>query len=627
MMYVVAVLLMLVSWVAPSYAANYTLQVILPREAGTGPDASHPNISANHRIFWAYPLIAYEIQAAVIGGKPPFTYSLPSGAPSGMTINASTGVISWTATADATSAGPITFRVVDAESTTVDTTWSISVDSTKFKFIDADYSGTESGTISQPYNTVSDTQSIGTGYIIYFRGATATYNYWGITYGTGGSLGQFRYADYNASAKSIQYLAYPGESPVFDLGKAYEPVLYSAIDTSTDQFTTGWWGDIWATGDRVQVQARRCDYTGQACNPDDTTGTLPTGLSAATDYYIRRVDATHVQLHPTLSDAQNNTNRVDISSTGDSGTLDNYTIIGGSPYLKMYGSPIYFEGFTFQNMGNKGLNFVNDTDYTVIRNNTFQNQYGAGNGMNSGMIDNEGNGTCPQTDVHEFNIYQGNTFTNFIDSAAVKIYAQWKMLFEYNTLYGGHEGATGVVEGLALKGGCMTQPTIRSNVFHDIPTDSLAGNNAQIDGGEYLYNVVYNDSVRGLRINQNGLMSAPFYVERNSFCTPMWVRDGLDTGTDSDVGPFNFVQNVIVNTAGASSPTGITYESVERGGGIVMTNNLAGVAADGIVDSTCKLQGSYRTTWLGSRGYELGAATIHIGISGGVRFNGTLRLQ
>ena len=49
-----------------------------------------------------------------------------------------------------------------------------------------------------------------------------------------------------------------------------------------------------------------------------TSGGLPTGLSGATDYFLIRVDNTHVSFATTLANAQNNTV---ITITGGSGNI------------------------------------------------------------------------------------------------------------------------------------------------------------------------------------------------------------------------------------------------------------------------------------------------------------------
>ena len=91
-----AVLALVISLAAtmPAAAANYPLELISPRAAGTAPTAGLAVIPGGHRIFKAYPGVPYNIRVAVTGGAYPFTYSL-SGAPSGMTINAATGEVNW----------------------------------------------------------------------------------------------------------------------------------------------------------------------------------------------------------------------------------------------------------------------------------------------------------------------------------------------------------------------------------------------------------------------------------------------------------------------------------------------------------------------------------------------------
>src|SRR5688572_17024316 len=68
---------------ASAQAANYPLELVSPRAAGSSPSSGQPAISANNRIFWAYPGIEYNIRATVIGGKYPYRFAL-SNAPTGM---------------------------------------------------------------------------------------------------------------------------------------------------------------------------------------------------------------------------------------------------------------------------------------------------------------------------------------------------------------------------------------------------------------------------------------------------------------------------------------------------------------------------------------------------------------
>lgn len=80
----------------------------------------------------------------------------------------------------------------------------------------------------------------------------------------------------------------------------YKQATISSIDTGTDVITTSA-NHEFSTGDRVKLSA---------------TDTLPGGLSWGTDYYVRSVSATTLSLHPTASDANNNTNKINITDAG-----------------------------------------------------------------------------------------------------------------------------------------------------------------------------------------------------------------------------------------------------------------------------------------------------------------------
>ncbi len=76
-----------------------------------------------------------------------------------------------------------------------------------------------------------------------------------------------------------------------------ETVAYTAVDTGTDAITVA---NDYQTGTKVQIS---------------TDDTLPTGLSASTDYYLIRVDATHVQFATTRANAFAGTD-IDITAQG-----------------------------------------------------------------------------------------------------------------------------------------------------------------------------------------------------------------------------------------------------------------------------------------------------------------------
>ncbi|KFZ43960.1 hypothetical protein DS62_13345 [Smithella sp. SC_K08D17] len=206
--------------------AIYPLELASPRAAGTSPMTGQPAISANNRIFWAYPGIEYNIRASILGGTYPYIFVL-SNAPSGMTINSTTGEISWPTPPDGTTVTP-TITVTDAENSRVSATWTIRVDASRFIFIDSvngrefDVANPGTGTLSNPFRRIRDLME-GNDYdskrrnshvnkIAYFR--QGTYYIDGFLEDPGTiSLGRMAVLD---AYKPVAWLAYPGERPTID---------------------------------------------------------------------------------------------------------------------------------------------------------------------------------------------------------------------------------------------------------------------------------------------------------------------------------------------------------------------------------------------------------------------------
>jgi hypothetical protein len=194
--------------------ANYPLQIILPRSAASSPDAGAPSISSNHRIFWAYPGVPYNIRGAVVGGAFPYTYSLES-APSGMTINAVTGEINWPD--PRTDAHGITFKVTDAAGTQASTTWSIDVNSARFIFLSASSPSGGDGTLANPFRQISDIPAAThVGKIVYFM--SGTYQVLDMARVTRTGDSSWERVEFSGSTKPLSWLEYPGQSALIDFG-------------------------------------------------------------------------------------------------------------------------------------------------------------------------------------------------------------------------------------------------------------------------------------------------------------------------------------------------------------------------------------------------------------------------
>jgi hypothetical protein len=194
-------ILLFLSSVCCAHADFFSLEITNIKPSGTG----SPSIPSTNRIFRAYPGIEYNIRTAVIGGVYPYTYSLDT-APDGMTINSRTGEISWPSPSVEDSPASCTVRVVDQESTAVTASWSITVSTTGFIFVDSSHSGAESGTLSEPYSSMINmlNNESTTTDIVMFR------------------AGSYYLYDFNSTADYVQninsspqtWLAYPEENPV-----------------------------------------------------------------------------------------------------------------------------------------------------------------------------------------------------------------------------------------------------------------------------------------------------------------------------------------------------------------------------------------------------------------------------
>lgn len=230
---------------APASAANYPLEITNIKPVGTD------GMTANNRIFRAYPGIEYNIRAGVIGGAFPYTFSLRN-APSGMTIHANTGEIRWPN--PQANASP-TIEVQDAEGTRVSQTWTITVTTSGFRFIDAVNgrnalgngcsSSCGTGTINNPWRTISDmyegdrARSTYAGEFIYFR--AGTYRVDDMPRSSVGTA--WERVEFPMETKPVVWLAYPGEAPLIDFdhreGVANAPLLrFSDSNVYIDGFET-----------------------------------------------------------------------------------------------------------------------------------------------------------------------------------------------------------------------------------------------------------------------------------------------------------------------------------------------------------------------------------------------------
>ena len=83
-------------------------------------------------------------------------------------------------------------------------------------------------------------------------------------------------------------------------------------------------GSLSFSSGSVDITNDKINYAGQPFNTGDVIEfnkgtTVPGGITDNGTYFVRKIDANNFQLHPTLTDATNNTNKIDFTSQG-SGT-------------------------------------------------------------------------------------------------------------------------------------------------------------------------------------------------------------------------------------------------------------------------------------------------------------------
>lgn len=195
--------------------APYDVEIVQPQAA----------LDTKNRFYKAYPALEYNVKVSVRGGDfSALTYSLTT-APSGMTIDSSTGVITWANPTASGSPHNITASVTDGR-TTDSVSWTLTVTTSGFVFVDANASGGGTGTLADPFNDFLDFYGANEAdatyqdYFVYFRAGTHVVNSNANTGNNGAQWG---------SQKPVVFLAYPAESVIFDWGSVY---LFADADCS-----------------------------------------------------------------------------------------------------------------------------------------------------------------------------------------------------------------------------------------------------------------------------------------------------------------------------------------------------------------------------------------------------------
>lgn len=244
------ILTLLLFFPSISYSAFNSMEILNIKPAGTG----SPAIPSTNRIFFAYPGIEYNIRPGVLGGSYPFLYELTQ-APAGMTIDSFTGEISWPNPTITGSPHSCAIRVTDQESTAYTASWQITVtdDINTFIFVDSAYSGTETGSITQPYSSLMNMLNAlpGGNKLVYFRSGTYQYT------GFGGN-------EMTSAGHPKTWLEYPEESVTINMNDTRIYFLSAPIYMDGLTFTNMDFKGLMVEGNISYHTVRRClfdDYT------------------------------------------------------------------------------------------------------------------------------------------------------------------------------------------------------------------------------------------------------------------------------------------------------------------------------------------------------------------------------
>ena len=229
-------------------AANYPLEIIQPRA----------NLNPLNRFYKAYPGLEYNVRMAVIGGVYPFSYSLTT-YPTGMTIDEATGEITWSNPTTVGSPHAVTAKVVDSDATEQTVSWTITVTTSGFRFIDAvdglTVAGGGTGTLANPWKTMADFYEgsvYGSKYAASYAGE---FLYW--------RSGTYELDAYKENCvdpqtdvsnecrvpfvegyKPVVWLAYPGETPIINHNSGGHDAYIMFYQNSNNTYIDGLTFDV-----------------------------------------------------------------------------------------------------------------------------------------------------------------------------------------------------------------------------------------------------------------------------------------------------------------------------------------------------------------------------------------------
>jgi hypothetical protein len=202
------------------FASQFSLEIIYPKAAG-----SLPLLDSDNRAFFAYTALTYEIPLAAIGGSYPYTWEVSGGEAGKFSVveyTSRAGVpefkLVYTDPQVADDTTDITVTVTDAVSATDSETYSITVGTSGWVFVDPVNDGSgDTGTISAPFDSLAQVRSSsGANSRVYFR--TGTYTMDGMPIVNQDHIDGEERIEWNceSSTHGLIWIAYPGDSPTLD---------------------------------------------------------------------------------------------------------------------------------------------------------------------------------------------------------------------------------------------------------------------------------------------------------------------------------------------------------------------------------------------------------------------------
>jgi hypothetical protein len=312
-----------------------------------------------------------------------------------------------------------------------------------------------------------------------------------------------------------------------------------------------------------------------------------------------------------------------------------WTTCPSPPFFALTGDGLYFSGMRFENVLTKAFRVepAGGCQGAYFWDNVFADGGPGVAGANSAFIMTESG--CDKTDgAIVGNDFSGHHGTGDLALESTKTYNETRFLKASNRVHDNVDfGTDGTI---AVKGGHGIVE-LRDNECYDFTGSCIGGNAALFTRYTVRYNLALTGGTAATGVaaeafsvaDDGSAVCGTLDVFRNTFRGR--VRINSNPGC---VGPFTFTANVLVNGDSAPPQAVEGFCDGEPAGGewgncdgvdvvdFDSINTLWGDGDDGVIDANGLLQGSFRTTFLGTRGHELAASAPTVGTPYRRRFRG-----